>query len=84
KIVFPAAILQAPFYNEKQSSSVNYGGIGAVIAHEISHAFDNNGANFDENGNMENWWTDEDKKQFELKAKKMIELFDGEETSVGR
>ncbi|SYV90525.1 Neutral endopeptidase, partial [Metamycoplasma alkalescens] len=54
-IVFPAGILQAPFYSKKQSSSANYGGIGAVIAHEISHAFDNNGANFDEVGNMVNW-----------------------------
>ncbi|CRH46135.1 Neutral endopeptidase [Mycoplasmopsis arginini] len=54
KIVFPAGILQAPFYSSKQSSSSNYGGIGAVIAHEISHAFDNNGANFDEVGNMVN------------------------------
>ena len=56
QIVFPAAILQKPFYDIKQSTSANYGGIGSVIAHEISHAFDNNGANFDENGNMVNWF----------------------------
>ena len=52
QIVFPAAILQAPFYDIAQSSSANYGGIGAVIAHEISHAFDTNGASFDENGSL--------------------------------
>ena len=57
-IVFPAAILQAPFYDLHQSSSANYGGIGAVIAHEISHAFDTNGASFDENGSLNNWWTE--------------------------
>ncbi len=76
-IVFPAAILQAPFYSLKQSSSQNYGGIGAVIAHEISHAFDNNGSLFDEFGNLNNWWTDEDSAQFEQLAQKMIEEFDG-------
>lgn len=76
-IVFPAAILQAPFYSLKQSSSQNYGGIGAVIAHEISHAFDNNGALFDEYGNLNNWWTDEDSQQFKQLAAKMIGEFDG-------
>lgn len=76
-IVFPAAILQAPFYSLKQSSSKNYGGIGAVIAHEISHAFDNNGALFDEYGNLNNWWTDEDRKHFKRLSQKMITEFDG-------
>ncbi|BDP45616.1 hypothetical protein EfmJHP9_04860 [Enterococcus faecium] len=76
-IVFPAAILQAPFYSLEQSSSANYGGIGAVIAHEISHAFDNNGALFDEYGNLNNWWTEEDLTQFQNKAQAMIEEFDG-------
>lgn len=76
-IVFPAAILQAPFYSLKQSSSQNYGGIGAVIAHEISHAFDNNGSLFDEFGNLNNWWTDEDSAHFKQLAQKMIEEFDG-------
>lgn len=77
QIVFPAAILQAPFYSLEQSSSANYGGIGAVIAHEISHAFDNNGALFDEYGNMNNWWTDADKKAFEDKQAAMIQEFEG-------
>ncbi|MCH2192713.1 M13 family metallopeptidase [Kordia sp.] len=64
EIVFPAAILQPPFYNYQADDAVNYGGIGAVIGHEISHAFDDSGARFDANGNLTNWWTDEDLKQF--------------------
>lgn len=76
-IVFPAAILQAPFYSLKQTSSQNYGGIGAVIAHEISHAFDNNGALFDEYGNLHNWWTKEDSDHFKQLAQKMVKEFDG-------
>lgn len=76
-IVFPAAILQAPFYSLEQSASANYGGIGAVIAHEISHAFDNNGAKFDEYGNLNNWWTEGDLAHFEKLAKEMIDEFDG-------
>lgn len=76
-IVFPAAILQAPFYSLKQTSSQNYGGIGAVIAHEISHAFDNNGALFDEYENLNNWWTPEDSAHFKELAQKMIDEFDG-------
>ena len=76
-IVFPAAILQAPLYSLEQSSSANFGGIGAVIAHEISHAFDNNGSLFDEYGNLNNWWTEEDLAHFQEKAQAMIEEFDG-------
>lgn len=75
-ICFPAAILQAPFYSYHQSASKNYGGIGAVIAHEISHAFDNNGSKFDEFGNLKNWWLEDDFVKFDQKAKKMIELWD--------
>lgn len=77
EIVFPAAILQAPFYSLKQSSSTNYGGIGAVMAHEISHAFDNNGAQFDEFGNLHNWWTEADLAHFKDLSKAMITEFDG-------
>ena len=76
-IVFPAAILQAPFYSLQQSSSANYGGIGAVIAHEISHAFDNNGAQFDEYGNLNNWWQASDLNHFKALAEQMITQFDG-------
>ncbi len=83
QIVFPAAILQEPYYSLKQSASENFGGIGAVIAHEVSHAFDNNGAKFDETGSLNNWWTDADLEAFNKKAKDMITLFDGVETGYG-
>ena len=79
-IVFPAAILQAPFYSLEQSSSANYGGIGAVIAHEISHAFDSNGAAFDENGSLNNWWTKEDYAAFEQRTQQVIDQFEGQES----
>ncbi|MDK6448726.1 M13-type metalloendopeptidase, partial [Enterococcus faecalis] len=68
---------QAPFYDLKQSRSANYGGIGATIAHEISHAFDNNGAKFDEFGNLKNWWTDEDFAEFKKRTQAEIDLFNG-------
>lgn len=77
EIVFPAAILQAPFYDINQSSSANFGGIGAVIAHEISHAFDTNGASFDENGSLNNWWTDIDFEAFRERTEKVVSQFDG-------
>ena len=83
-ITFPAAILQAPFYSIKQSRSENLGGIGAVIGHEISHAFDNNGAKMDENGNLNNWWTKEDFKAFDKKTKLMIKQFEGIELPWGK
>ena len=83
-ITFPAAILQAPFYSIKQTRSENLGGIGAVIGHEISHAFDNNGAKCDENGNLNNWWTKEDNKKFNQKTKAMIKQFDGIELPWGK
>ncbi len=83
-ITFPAAILQPPFYSLKQTRSENLGGIGAVIGHEISHAFDSNGAKCDENGNINNWWTDDDFKRFEAKVNQMIEQFDGIELPWGK
>ena len=83
-ITFPAAILQAPFYSIKQTRSENLGGIGAVIGHEISHAFDSNGAKCDENGNINNWWTKKDNKKFEKKINAMIEQFDGIELPWGK
>lgn len=64
EIVFPAAILQPPFYDYKADEAVNYGGIGAVIGHEISHGFDDSGSRYDSNGNLVNWWSDEDLSQF--------------------
>ena len=83
-ITFPAAILQKPFYSLQQSVSENLGGIGAVIGHEISHAFDNNGANFDEFGNLKNWWTEEDFKAFRDLTQEMIQQFDGIEFHGGK
>ena len=65
EIVFPAAILQPPFYDYKADAAVNYGGIGAVIGHEISHGFDDSGSRFDAQGNLNNWWTEDDLTQFE-------------------
>lgn len=76
-ITFPAGILQAPFYDLHQDRAANYGGIGATIAHEISHAFDNNGAKFDEFGNMKNWWTDQDFAEFNKRTKAVADIFDG-------
>lgn len=64
EIVFPAAILQPPFYNYQADEAVNYGGIGAVIGHEISHGFDDSGARYDADGNLNDWWTADDQKQF--------------------
>ena len=83
-ITFPAAILQAPFYSLKQTRSENLGGIGGVIGHEISHAFDSNGAKCDENGNINDWWTEDDFKRFDAKVQKMIEQFDGIELPWGK
>ncbi len=82
-ITFPAAILQPPFYSLKQTRSENLGGIGAVIGHEISHAFDSNGAKCDEKGNINNWWTEDDFARFETKVKQMIAQFDGIELPWG-
>ena len=83
-ITFPAAILKPPFYSINQTRSENLGGIGAVIGHEISHAFDSNGAKCDENGNINNWWTKEDMSRFNKKVKAMVKQFDGIELPWGR
>ncbi|MCB0463489.1 MAG: M13 family metallopeptidase [Flavobacteriaceae bacterium] len=75
EIVFPAAILQPPFYNYTADEAVNYGGIGAVIGHEISHAFDDSGARFDADGNVNNWWTPEDLAEFEKRGKALADQY---------
>lgn len=75
EIVFPAAILQPPFYDYKADAAVNYGGIGAVIGHEISHGFDDSGARFDAEGNLNNWWTDKDLEQFEDLGSELAEQY---------
>ena len=82
-ITFPAAILQPPFYSIHQSRSENLGGIGSVIGHEISHAFDSNGAKCDELGNLNNWWTKADERKFNKKVNAMIRQFDGIELPWG-
>ena len=76
EIVFPAAILQPPFYNYTADEAVNYGGIGAVIGHEISHAFDDSGARFDANGNLVDWWTEEDLTKFTERGNGLAEQYD--------
>ena len=77
EIVFPAAILQPPFFNAKADDAVNYGGIGAVIGHEISHGFDDSGSQSDGDGNLRDWWTAEDKANFGKLTKAMIEQYNG-------
>ncbi len=75
EIVFPAAILQPPFYDYKADEAVNYGGIGAVIGHEISHAFDDSGSRFDGDGNLVNWWTEADLEKFTERGNKLAEQY---------
>lgn len=72
EIVFPAAILQPPFFNMDADDAVNYGGIGGVIGHEIGHGFDDQGAKYDGDGNLRNWWTEQDKGQFQARGAKLI------------
>jgi putative endopeptidase len=77
EIVFPAAILQPPFFDKERDDAANYGAIGAIIGHEIGHGFDDQGSKFDGAGNMSNWWTASDRKEFEARAKKLIEQYSG-------
>ncbi len=79
EIVFPAAILQPPFYDYLADDAVNYGGIGAVIGHEISHAFDDSGSRFDANGNLVNWWTESDLEQFTTRGNALAAQYDSVE-----
>lgn len=74
-IVFPAAILQPPFFNADAEDAANYGGIGAVIGHEIGHGFDDQGSQYDGDGKLNNWWTDEDRANFESRTKALIEQY---------
>jgi putative endopeptidase len=75
EIVFPAAILQPPFFDVEADDAANYGGIGAVIGHEIGHGFDDQGSRYDGAGNLNDWWTDEDRKRFDALAQQLIEQF---------
>jgi predicted metalloendopeptidase len=76
EIVFPAAILQPPFFDAEADDAANYGGIGAVIGHEIGHGFDDQGAKYDGDGNLVDWWTDEDRAEFGSRTKSLIEQYD--------
>ncbi len=83
EIVFPAAILQPPFFNPAADDAVNYGGIGAVIGHEIGHGFDDQGSRYDGDGRLRNWWTDEDRARFEQRTGQLIQQYDGYEPLPG-
>jgi putative endopeptidase len=83
EIVFPAGILQPPFYDAKADDAVNYGGMGAAIGHEITHGFDDEGSQFDSKGNLRDWWTKEDRKNFDERATCVQKQFDGYEVEPG-
>ncbi len=83
EICFPAAILQPPFFNPDADDAVNYGAIGVVIGHEMSHGFDDQGRLFDKNGNMVNWWTEEDAAKFNAKAQVLVNQFDSVQVVPG-
>ena len=76
EIVFPAGILQLPFFDSKADDALNYGGIGAVIGHEMSHGFDDNGSKYDADGTLRNWWTEEDRTKFDAKTKTLSKQYD--------
>ena len=80
---FPAAILEAPFFDPKADPAANYGSIGAVIGHEISHSFDNTGAEFDEQGRMANWWTPDDQAHFKAAGQRLVEQYNAYEPLPG-
>ncbi len=77
EICFPAAILRAPFFDPEADAALNYGGIGAVIGHEIGHGFDDQGSQYDGEGNLVDWWTEEDRARFNERADELIEQYDG-------
>jgi putative endopeptidase len=83
EIVFPAGIMQPPFYDFKRDDAMNYGGMGAVIGHELTHGFDDKGAKFDAQGNLRNWWTPEDLKNFTERGDCIQKQFDSFEVETG-
>lgn len=84
EICFPAAILQPPFFDPNADDAVNYGGIGAVIGHEMSHGFDDQGSQFDKTGNQRDWWTAQDKKNFQERSKVLVDHFGKVEVVNGK
>jgi putative endopeptidase len=83
EICFPAGILQYPFFDMNADDAFNYGAIGVVIGHEMTHGFDDQGCQFDKDGNLKNWWTEDDKKKFDLRAKVLADFFDAIEVAPG-
>jgi putative endopeptidase len=83
EIVFPAGILQPPFYDPNRDDAMNYGGMGAVIGHELTHGFDDQGSKFDAQGNLKNWWTPEDLKNFQARGECIVKQFDSFEVEPG-
>ncbi len=83
EICFPAGILQPPFFDVHADDAANYGAIGVVIGHEMTHGFDDQGCQFDKDGNLKNWWTEEDKKQFDARAKVLADYYDSIEVAPG-
>ena len=77
EIVFPAGILQFPFFDPEADDAINYGGIGMVIGHEITHGFDDQGSQYDKDGNLKNWWTKEDSARFQARTKQVVKLYNG-------
>jgi predicted metalloendopeptidase len=84
EIVFPAAILQPPFFNPEADDAINYGGIGAVIGHEISHAFDDQGSRYDSDGNLKNWWTEKDQAEFKKLKDRLVAQYNEYEPLPGK
>ena len=83
EIVFPAGILQPPFFDVTMDDAVNYGAIGVVIGHEITHGYDDQGRKFDADGNLQDWWTDADATNFEARAQKVVDQYSGYEALPG-
>jgi putative endopeptidase len=83
EIVFPAGILQPPFFDANADDAVNYGGIGAVIGHEMGHGFDDSGSQFDAEGNLKNWWTDADRAAYKARTDLLVKQFDAYEPLPG-
>ncbi len=77
EIVFPAGILQFPFFDPTADDAINYGGIGMVIGHEMTHGFDDQGSQYDKNGNLKNWWSAQDNEKFKAKTKQVVDLYNG-------
>lgn len=84
EIVFPAGILQPPFFDLEMDDAVNYGGIGGVIGHEITHGYDDQGRRYDAEGNLRDWWTEEDLRQFEARARRVVTLYGALEGASGQ